>query len=90
MICLLSPTDTPFKSYCQLPEHGVTPTTVRTPLRNNHNRSNFSLSSLAPPPVVTFLNARRAQAEFKNSKIIEVVIVVENGDCTKAEELSSI
>jgi hypothetical protein len=35
MICWLLPTATPFKSYRQLPEHSVMPTTARNPVRNN-------------------------------------------------------
>jgi hypothetical protein len=82
MICWLLPTATPFKSYRQLPEHSVMPTTARNPVHNNHKRSNFSLSSLADPPVVTFLNRHR---EFKNLKSIKVVVVVfGNGYGTKA------
>ena len=81
MICWLLPTATPFKSYRQSPEHGVMPTTARDPVRNNHNRSNFSLSSLADPPVVTFLNRHR---EFKILKSNEVVVVFDNGYGTKA------
>jgi hypothetical protein len=57
------------------------PANARSPVRNNHNRSNFFLSSLADPPVVTFLNCRR---EFKNLKRIEVVVVFDNGYGTKA------